>query len=88
MALVSSLAINDMNDLWLGYDNLSIPYSEIAAVLIYQRAYDRRLILAQGKVPSNICAVVVATDGRYLPSSWRADQLRQRLVGWRATAAS
>jgi hypothetical protein len=77
-----------MNDLWLGYDNVSIPYAEIAAVLIYQPAYDRRILAAHGKVPANIRAVVVTTDGRYLPSSWRADQLRQRLIGWRATAAS
>ncbi len=77
-----------MNDLWLGYDNLSIPYAEIAAVLIYQPAYDRRILSAYGKIPANIRAVVVTTEGRYLPSSWRADQLRQRLIGWRATAAS
>jgi hypothetical protein len=77
-----------MNQLWLGYDNLSIFYNEIAAVLIYQRAFDRRILAAHGVIPSNICAVVVTTDGRYLPSSWRAEQLRQRLHGWRVRAAS
>jgi hypothetical protein len=46
------------------------------------------MLAAHGVIPSNICAVVVTTDGRYLPSSWRAEQLRQRLHGWRVRAAS
>jgi hypothetical protein len=77
-----------MNELWLGYDSVSIPFEQVAAVLIYQRAFDRQILLTHGVLPPVINAVVVTADGRYLPSRWRADQLRQRLSGWRARVAS
>jgi hypothetical protein len=77
-----------MDMLWLGYDNLSVACAEVVAVLVYQRALDRRIAQAYGYVPSNIRSVIVTGDGRYWPSSWRADHIRHRLAGWRASSAS
>jgi hypothetical protein len=74
--------------LWLGYDNLTIACADVVAVLIYHSALNRRVAFAYGRVPANIRAVVVTSDGRYWPSSWRPEQLRRRLADWRASAAS
>lgn len=76
-----------MEQLWLGYDNLSIPYVEVTAVLLYQTALDRQIERSYGPVPPEVRAVVVTTDGSYWPSRWRADQLRRRLAAWRGTVA-
>ncbi len=76
-----------MSELWLGYDNLTIACDQVAAVLIYQAALERRVRQSYGRTPANIRSVVVLTDGRYLPSSWPADELRRRVAGWRASAA-
>jgi hypothetical protein len=77
-----------MQILWLGYDNLSVPYHDVVAVLLYQRAFDRRILLSYGSLPNTIRSIVVTSDGRYLPSSWRPEQLRQRLASWRISAVS
>jgi hypothetical protein len=73
-------------ELWLGYDNLTVRYDTVSAILLYQHALDRRILGAYGRIPPNIRAVVVTNDGRYWPSSWRAEQLRARLMHWRTFA--
>lgn len=73
-----------MELLWLGYDGLAVRYADIVAVLFYRAALDGRIQTAFGRVPENIRAVVVTSDGAYWPSSWQVDQLRQRLALWRA----
>ena len=72
-----------MDLLWLGYDGLSIRFADLAAVLVYNSSLDARIISAYGRVPANIRAVVVRSDGAFLPSSWPAEQLRQRWASWR-----
>ena len=74
--------------LWLGYDNLTISCADVVAVLMYQAALDRRITFSYGRVPRNIRAVVVTSDGRYWPSSWHPEHLRRRLADWRRSAAS
>lgn len=68
---------------WLGYDGLSLPFAEVAAVLIYQPALDARILLSYGTLPSGIRAVVVTGDGRYLPTRLDVEQLRRRWALWR-----
>lgn len=72
-----------METLWLGYDDLALPYREIAAVLLYQPALDGRIILAYGQVPRGVRAVVVTAGGAYLPARLSADHLRRRWAAWR-----
>jgi hypothetical protein len=72
-----------MEHLWLGYDNLVVRCADVSVVLLYHSAFDQRIVVAFGRVPANIRAVVVTSDGLYWPSSWRADQLRSRLSRWR-----
>lgn len=72
-----------MDVLWLGYDGLSLPYAQVAAVLIYRPALDGRITQSYGRVPANIRAVVVTGAGEYFPSSWTAQHLRERLSHWR-----
>jgi hypothetical protein len=76
-----------MDELWLGYDNLCVPCADVVALLVYRSALDRRILHAFGYIPTNIRTVVVLADGRYLPSSWRPEQLRSRMTGWRTSAA-
>ncbi|MBC8163412.1 MAG: hypothetical protein H7Z42_19565 [Roseiflexaceae bacterium] len=75
-----------MDQLWLGYDGLSLSYDQIAAVLIYQPALHGRIVQSYGRVPANILAIVVTDRGEYLPSSWSVQHLRQRLARWRSAA--
>lgn len=77
-----------MDMLWLGYDGLSVRYAEVAAVLFYHPALNGRIVSEYGRVPTNVRAVVVTSAGLFLPSSWSADELRQRLVRWRADRLS
>ncbi|NTW97195.1 MAG: hypothetical protein HGB28_01430 [Oscillochloris sp.] len=72
-----------MDTLWLGYDSLTLPFHEIVAVLRYQPALNTRIAQAFGSVPGGIKAVVVTSDGAFLPTRWRADQIRQRWARWR-----
>jgi hypothetical protein len=72
-----------MEWLWLGYDGLSVRYTDVVAVLFYRPALDARIIRAYGRVPENVCAVVVTSDGSFWPSRWRVDQLRRRWARWR-----
>jgi hypothetical protein len=72
-----------MDVLWLGYDNVSIPYAEISAVLYYRPDLDARITDDYGFVPSNIRAVVVTQNGVFWPSSWQAEHLHKSWVRWR-----
>lgn len=72
-----------MDTLWLGYDELALPFREIAAVLLYQPALDGRILHAYGSVPRGVRSVVVTAAGAYLPARLSADQLRQRWAAWR-----
>ena len=76
-----------MDLLWLGYDGLSIRFVDLAAVLVYHPSLDARILSAYGRVPANIRAVAVRSDGAFLPSSWPAEQLRQRWANWRLARA-
>ena len=76
-----------MDLLWLGYDDLSVRYGDVAAVLLYHSSLDARILSAYGRVPANVRAVVVTGDGLFLPSSWSAEQLRQRWSHWRSGRA-
>ena len=68
-----------MEPLWLGYDGLTITYTDVVAVLFYTPLFDTRIIRAYGHVPPAVRAIVVLDDGRYLPSQWSVEQLRQRV---------
>jgi hypothetical protein len=70
--------------LWLGYDGLELPFSEIAAVLIYRPAFDDHIVRAYGSVPMGVRAVIVTAEGNYLPARWAAVQLRVRWARWRS----
>lgn len=72
-----------MDTLWLGYDGLDLPLSEICAILRYQPALDARIMQAYGMVPLGVRTVVVTTAGLYLPARWEAQQIRQRWAAWR-----
>jgi hypothetical protein len=72
-----------MELIWLGYDNLSVRFDDIAAVLLYRSALDRRIIRSYGRVPENIRSVVITGDGSCWPSSRHADQLRYSWARWR-----
>ena len=72
-----------MELLWLGYDGLSVQYADVAVVLFYHPALDRRLLQSYGRVPSNVQSIVITSDGTYFPSSWSVSQLRRRLAHWR-----
>lgn len=74
-----------MDTLWLGYDGLDLPFSEIAAVLLYRPALDTRIAQAFGHVPGGVRAVVVTASGAFLPARWRAEHLRHRWAHWRST---
>lgn len=69
--------------LWLGYNGLSLPFADVAAVLIYQPALDGRITGSYGQVPGGVRSVVVTGDGRYLPTRLGADDLRRRWTNWR-----
>lgn len=73
-----------MDLLWLGYDGLSVPYAEVAAIVFYTPALDGRIARSYGRVPEQIGAVVVMSDGAFLPSRWRVDLLRRWLARWRS----
>jgi len=72
-----------MELLWLGYDNLSVRFADITAVLLYRPGLDARIIGDYGRVPPNIRAVVVTSNGMFWPSSWGVDHLRRRWSSWR-----
>lgn len=74
-----------MEQLWLGYDGLTVRYAEIAAVLIYHPSLARRILTTSGRIPPNIRAIIVTEDGAFLPSSLTAEQLRLRVARWRTT---
>ncbi len=75
-----------MDLLWLGYDGLDVQYADVAAVLFYRPDLDDRIASSYGSVPQHIRAVVVTQDGHYLPSRWRAEQIRMFWAHWRLRA--
>lgn len=74
-----------MQTLWLGYDGLDLPLSEIVAVLLYQPALDGRIAQTYGSVPRGVAAVVVTESGAYLPARYPAELLRRRWSTWRTS---
>jgi hypothetical protein len=72
-----------MDLLWLGYDDLSVRYADVAAVLFYRPSLDIRIVHTYGRVPANVRAVVITNDGAFWPSSWHAEQIRERWATWR-----
>ena len=72
-------------ELWLGYDGLVVPFDLISALLVYQPAWDRRLMQAYGRVPADVRAVVLLNDGRMLPARRALDDLQARWSAWQAT---
>ena len=73
------------DQLWLGYDNLLVPFAAITALLVYQPAWNRRIAQAYGSVPSDVRAVVLLRDGRTLPARRRLADLQARWSTWQAT---
>ena len=73
-----------MDVLWLGYDGLSVAYGDVVAVLLYRPALDPHIMSSYGRVPANVRAVVMTSDGTFLPSSWSPAQIRRRWASWRA----
>jgi hypothetical protein len=73
-----------MDLLWLGYDGLSVPYGDVVAVLLYRPSLDTQIMRAYGRVPANVRAVVMTSDGAFWPSSWSPTQIRRRWSSWRA----
>ncbi|NWG21203.1 MAG: hypothetical protein HXY39_12880 [Chloroflexi bacterium] len=72
-----------MDQLWLGYDDLSVHCAGVMAILYYRPALDARISASFGRVPRNVRAVVFMADGTMLPSSRDAEQLRRSLAAWR-----
>jgi hypothetical protein len=72
-----------MDLLWLGYDDLAVHYADIVAVLFYRPDLDAHIVGDYGRVPANVRAVVVTSDGLFWPSSWRAEQIRRSWSRWR-----
>ena len=77
-----------MDMLWLGYDGVSVRFTDVSAVLLYHPSLDRRIAVEYGHVPANVRAVVVTVAGAFLPSSLSIEQLRGRLARWRNMQSS
>jgi hypothetical protein len=75
--------LNFMDMLWLGYDDLAVRYVDIVAVLFYRPGLDVRIVGDYGRVPVNVRAVVVTSDGLFWPSSRHAEQIRRSWSRWR-----
>jgi hypothetical protein len=73
-----------LDTIWLGYNGLSVPCTDVAAVLHYQPALNGRIARAFGAVPPGIRAVIVTGDESYWPSRWEVEWIRRRLAAWRA----
>jgi hypothetical protein len=71
-------------ELWLGYDGLNVPYVAISALLVYQPAWDRRIVQSYGTLPGDVQAVVLLDDGRALPSRRALADLQARWRSWQA----
>jgi len=76
-----------MDVLWLGYDGLSVAAVAVDKKLLYRPALDARIVSAYGRVPANVRAVVMTSDGAFWPSSWSPAQIRRRWASWRAGSA-
>ena len=73
-----------MDQIWLGYDNLSIQFEHISAVLFYRQSLDSQIIRSYGRVPYNIRAVILTDDGHCWPSSRQVEPLRRQWARWRS----
>ncbi|HMO57070.1 MAG TPA: hypothetical protein PKA05_08310 [Roseiflexaceae bacterium] len=76
-----------MEELWLGYDGLSVRFADVVAVLRYEPALDQRIRAAYGRVPPTTRAVIVIHDGSYWPARWEIAQIRHRIAAWRDCAS-
>ncbi len=76
-----------LQELWLGYDGLVVPFSMISALLVYQPVWDRRIVHDYGRVPNDVQSVVLLHDGRVLPARRMLTDLRARWSAWQAPAA-
>lgn len=77
-------AVDDQQELWLGYDGLLVPLRMISALLVYQPVWDRRIMHDYGRVPPDVQAVVLLHDGRALPARRALADLRLRWNAWQA----
>ena len=76
-----------LDDLWLGYDGLVVPFRMISALLVYQPVWDRRIVHDHGRVPNDVQCVVLLHDGRVLPARRALADLRARWSAWQATGS-
>jgi hypothetical protein len=77
------LATNDVDQLWLGYDGLSVRFETVVAVLHYRTSLNEAIHATWGRVPANVRAVVVVEGGAHFPTSRTPQDLRLRLAAWR-----
>lgn len=75
-------------ELWLGYNELLVPFDAISALLVYQPVWDRRIAQAYGRVPGDVRAVVLLSDGRTLPARRTLSDLHARWTAWQAGQAA
>ena len=75
-------------ELWLGYSGLSVDCAAISAVLLYQPAWDRRIVQAYGQLPAGVRSVVLLDDGRVLPARRPIEDIRHQLAVWHAEHVS
>ena len=71
-----------MDLLWLGYNGLTVRCADVTAVLFYHPVLNARIIKSYGRIPANVQAIVVMSDGTFFPSSWSVEHLRQHLTRW------
>lgn len=79
---------NTGHEIWLGFSGLNADCREIAAIVHYQQAWDRRIVQAHGCVPAGVRSVVLLEDGRALPARRAVDELNQQWSVWRAARVS
>jgi hypothetical protein len=81
-------ATDDQAVLWLGYSALSAECADVAAILQYQQAWDRRIAQAFGRVPPGVRCVVLLEDGRALPARRPLDDLHTQWIAWKSRSDS
>ena len=84
--MVTGNKVDDV--LWLGYSGLVVDCAAVSALVIYQQAWDRRILQAYGQVPSGVRCIVLLEDGRVLPSQRSIEDLHRQLASWQARRVS
>ena len=69
-------------EMWLGYSGLVVDCAAISALVLYQQAWDRRIVQSYGTLPAGVRCVVLLQDGRALPAQRPIDDLRRQLIAW------